>query len=182
MACAGENFIFPASKWPDLGPRVGRPASGFFSLAALSALTVKNGGSAPPACLRQANGKEERRGAGCSSSLHRRFWKARTPLFINSPFSRTYTASFTESNGRPVVSDSATPRPVVRQAPLSGESPCESTGAGCHSPLQGIFPTRGLSPGLPHALLSEPPGKPMSGSHMPREKLKKERLPWRPRG
>ena len=39
-----------------------------------------------------------------------------------------------------------------------------STGVGCHSLLQGIFPTQGLSLGLLHwqadSLPSEPPGKP----------------------
>ena len=28
--------------------------------------------------------------------------------------------------------------------------PGKSTGAGCHFPLQGIFSTQGLNPGLPH--------------------------------
>ena len=30
------------------------------------------------------------------------------------------------------------------------DSPGKSTGVGCHAPLQGIFPTQGLNPGLPH--------------------------------
>ena len=42
---------------------------------------------------------------------------------------------------------------------------------GCHSLLQRIFLTQGSNPGITHSLLSEPPGKPISGSHMPREKL-----------
>ena len=41
--------------------------------------------------------------------------------------------------------------------------PAKSSGVGCHFLLQGIFPTQGLNPGLPHCkqtlLLSEPPGK-----------------------
>ena len=45
-------------------------------------------------------------------------------------------------------------------------SPGKSTGVGCHALLQGIFPTQGLNPGLPHrgqALLpSERPGQPGS--------------------
>ena len=44
--------------------------------------------------------------------------------------------------------------------------PGKITGVGCHALLQGIFPTQGLNPGLPHfeadSLLSEPPGKPMT--------------------
>ena len=39
----------------------------------------------------------------------------------------------------------------------------KSTGVGCHFLLQGIFPTQGSNPGLPHCrqmlLPSEPPGK-----------------------
>ena len=30
------------------------------------------------------------------------------------------------------------------------ESPDKNTGVGCHALLQGIFPTQGLNPGLPH--------------------------------
>ena len=42
-------------------------------------------------------------------------------------------------------------------------SPGKNTGVGSHSLLQGIFPTQGWNPGLPHCrrtLPSEPPGKP----------------------
>ena len=41
--------------------------------------------------------------------------------------------------------------------------PGKNTGVGCHSLLQGIFPSQGSNPGLPHCrqtLLSEPLGKP----------------------
>ena len=42
--------------------------------------------------------------------------------------------------------------------------PGNSTGVDCHFLLQGIFPTQGSNPGLPHCrqilYLSEPPGKP----------------------
>ena len=31
-----------------------------------------------------------------------------------------------------------------------GDSPGKSTGVGCHALLQGIFPTQGLNPSLPH--------------------------------
>ena len=31
-----------------------------------------------------------------------------------------------------------------------GDSPGKNTGLGCHAPLQGIFPTEALNPGLPH--------------------------------
>ena len=44
-----------------------------------------------------------------------------------------------------------TPQTVARQAPLStGGSPDKNTGVDCHPLLQGIFPTQGSNPGLPH--------------------------------
>ena len=33
---------------------------------------------------------------------------------------------------------------------VHGDSPGRNTGVGCHAHLQGIFPTQGLNPGLPH--------------------------------
>ena len=33
---------------------------------------------------------------------------------------------------------------------VHGDSPGKNAGVGCHSFLQGIFPTQGLNPGLPH--------------------------------
>ena len=33
---------------------------------------------------------------------------------------------------------------------VHGDSPAKNTGGGCHAPLQGIFPTQGLYPALPH--------------------------------
>ena len=48
---------------------------------------------------------------------------------------------------------------------VHGDSPGKNTGVGCHALLQGIFPTQGLNPGLPHCRwilyqTSRPPGKP----------------------
>ena len=43
-----------------------------------------------------------------------------------------------------------TPCTTACQAPLSWGSPGKNTGVGCHFLLQGIFPTQGLSPRLPH--------------------------------
>ena len=45
---------------------------------------------------------------------------------------------------------------------VHGDSPGKNTELSCHALLQGIFPTQGSKPGLPHAgrLQSEPPGKP----------------------
>ena len=46
---------------------------------------------------------------------------------------------------------------------VHGDSPGKNTGVGCHALLQGIFPTQGLNPGLPHCrrilYCLEPPGK-----------------------
>ena len=46
---------------------------------------------------------------------------------------------------------------------VHGDSPGKNTGVGCHVLFQGIFPTQGLNPGLPHRrrilLPSKPPGK-----------------------
>ena len=33
---------------------------------------------------------------------------------------------------------------------VPGDSPGKNTGVGCHALLQGIFPTQGSNPGLPH--------------------------------
>ena len=33
---------------------------------------------------------------------------------------------------------------------VHGDAPCKNTGVGCHALLQGIFPTQGSNPGLPH--------------------------------
>ena len=35
---------------------------------------------------------------------------------------------------------------------IHGDSPGKNTGVGCHALLQGIFPTQGLNPGLPHCI------------------------------
>ena len=44
----------------------------------------------------------------------------------------------------------ATSRTVAYQALCPWDFPGKSTGMGCHFLLQGIFPTQGLNPGLPH--------------------------------
>ena len=51
---------------------------------------------------------------------------------------------------RSVLSDSATPWTVARQAPLSGDFSSKNTGVDCHFLLQGIFLTQGSNPGLSH--------------------------------
>ena len=49
-----------------------------------------------------------------------------------------------------VVFNSATPWPGVTRLLCPGNSAGKNTGVGCHFPLQEIFPTQGLNPGLPH--------------------------------
>ena len=52
---------------------------------------------------------------------------------------------------RSVLPDSETPGTSARQVPLSmGILQGRNTGVGCHALLQGIFPTQGSNPGLPH--------------------------------
>ena len=56
-----------------------------------------------------------------------------------------------ESAGCPVVSHSLPPQGLQPARPLcSWNSPGKNTGVGCHSLLQGIFPTQGSNPGLLH--------------------------------
>ena len=39
---------------------------------------------------------------------------------------------------------------ILPGSSVHGDSPGKNTGVGCHALLQGIFPTQGLKPGLPH--------------------------------
>ena len=48
------------------------------------------------------------------------------------------------------VSDSLWPPDYSCQAPLLRNFPAKNTGVGCHAHLQGIFPTQGSNPSLPH--------------------------------
>jgi len=49
------------------------------------------------------------------------------------------------------MSNSATPWTIAHQTPsVHGDSPGKNTGVGCHALFQGIFPTQGSNPGLPH--------------------------------
>ena len=51
----------------------------------------------------------------------------------------------------PVMSDSANPMDCSPPGfSVHGDSPGKNIGVGCHALLQGIFPTHGLNPGLPH--------------------------------
>ena len=43
-----------------------------------------------------------------------------------------------------------TPWTVAARLLCPWDSPGKNTGVGCHALLQGIFPTQGLNPGLPH--------------------------------
>ena len=50
-----------------------------------------------------------------------------------------------------VLSDSCDPKDYSQSdSSVHGDSPGKITGVGCHALLQGIFPTQGSNPGLPH--------------------------------
>ena len=65
-----------------------------------------------------------------------------------------------ESESHSVMSNSLHPHGLYSPWSSLGQN----TGVGSHSPLQGIFPTQGLNPGLPafqaDSVLFEPPRKP----------------------
>ena len=73
-----------------------------------------------------------------------------------------HAKSILESESHSVVSNSLQPHGLY--SPWN--SPGQSTGVNSHSFLQGIFPTQGSNPDLPHCrqilLPVEPPGKPIS--------------------
>ena len=77
----------------------------------------------------------------------------RSPVLQADPLLLSHQGSPTDTLccvvlSRLAVSLSATPWTVVCQVP--GDSPGKDAGVGCHTLLQGIFPTQGLKPGLPH--------------------------------
>ena len=51
---------------------------------------------------------------------------------------------------RSVMSNSLQPHGLLPGSSVHGDSPGKNTGVGCHALLQGIFPTQGSNPGLPH--------------------------------
>ena len=56
-----------------------------------------------------------------------------------------------KSSSLSVVSDSLQPHGLEPASLLCPwNSPGKNTGVGCHALLQGIFPTQGSNPGLPH--------------------------------
>ena len=62
-----------------------------------------------------------------------------------------YSSVMGSFNVNSVVSDSLLPRGPQPSRPLCPwDSPGKNTGVGCHALLQGIFPTQGSNPGLPH--------------------------------
>ena len=69
-----------------------------------------------------------------------------------------------------VVSDPLRPRGLYLPGSLvHGDPPGKKTGVGCPALFQGIFPTQGSNPGLPHCrqtLPSEPPGKPTEKANL----------------
>ena len=93
-----------------------------------------------------------------------------------------------EPQGKPKT-DSATPWTNIPGSSVHGDSSGKNAGVGCHALLQGIFPTQGLNPGLPHCrqtlLSSETPGKSescqvVSNSFRPHGILQARILEWVP--
>ena len=79
----------------------------------------------------------------------------RSPVLQADPLLLSHQGSPTDTLccvvlSRLAVSLSATPWTVVCQVP--GDSPGKDAGVGCHTLLQGIFPTQGLNPLLLHIL------------------------------
>ena len=94
---------------------------------------------------------------GQISCVHDHFfvdWKGVKPSLLYPKFKQILSISeylgfwffMCESESHSVVSDSL--RPHGLYSPWN--SPGQNTGVGSHSLLQGIFPTQGLNPGLPH--------------------------------
>ena len=59
---------------------------------------------------------------------------------------RQFQLKYSESESHSVMSDSLRPHELYSL----WNSPGQNTGVGSISPLQGIFPTQGSNPGLPH--------------------------------
>ena len=74
-----------------------------------------------------------------------------------------------------------TPWTVARQAPLSQNFPGKNTGAGCHFPLQGIFPHPGMELTSPACgfFIPELPGKPQQTCNLSRKNSELFRLLFR---
>ena len=83
---------------------------------------------------------------GNQLSLRHRYFLLEKYLYLCNPLGFPEGASGKESQSHSVVSDSL--QPHGPQSPWS--SPGQNTGVGSPSLLQGIFPTQGLNPGLPH--------------------------------
>ena len=81
----------------------------------------------------------------------------------------------TQKRGCAVLSPSVLPNSPtpwtcsLQGSSVHGDSPGKNTGVGCHVLLQGIFPTQGLNPGLPHSrwilYCLSPQGSPLTWNH-----------------
>ena len=76
-----------------------------------------------------------------ATSSYKRGWKRGFLLSSLAPSCNMSVKS--ESVSHSVLSDTATPRTLSRQAPLSRASPDKNTGVGCHALLRRVFLTRG---------------------------------------
>ena len=75
-----------------------------------------------------------------------RSWMSSFPASLTLSFSLVLGPSESERESRSVMSDSLQPHGLFN----TWNAPGQNTGVGSHSLLQGIFPTQGSNPGLPH--------------------------------
>ena len=100
-----------------------------------------------PALLPQSRSHHPR--ASAAATIPTAHVPASVLTTINRAFMTTnsgYKYPARESESRSVVSDSLPPQGLCRP----WNSPGQNTGVGSRSLLQGIFPTQGSNPGLPH--------------------------------
>ena len=120
------------------------------SLAAQSCLTLCNPmDCSPPGSSVHGASPGKNTGVGCRALLQRKIPRNQTQ--VSCIAGRLFTTSkplktVNESESCSVVSDSS--RPHGLYSPWN--SPGQNTGMGSLSLLQGIFPTQGSNPGLPH--------------------------------
>jgi len=84
---------------------------------------------------------------GRMGTCHAHGW---VPSLSTWNYHHTVHQLWSDVTSRSRVRLSATPWTAAHQAPPSMGLSRKSTRAGCHCLLQGIFPTQGLNPSLPH--------------------------------
>ena len=85
-----------------------------------------------------------------ASSSRTAGWTPREDLLPSSKLGEQKTKPRSAVLSHSVVSDSLQPLDNLPDSFVHGDSPGKNTGVGCHTLLQGIFPTQGSKPSLPH--------------------------------